>query len=285
MNPIVIPQRYTYIEAYLTFRCCFSCPWCMNKQGGISMKREEMDATKWVLGLNRIESENDVPITIGGGEPTLHPDFYEIVNGLRAGLKIDLLTNLQFEPMNFIADISPRRFSRHEDAAHKSIRASYHPHAQNPFELVHKAAELQKAGFRIGLFGISHPQHLSDNTKMAEICREREVYFFVKDFLGVHDGRDFGYYAYPESVDGVEKNCLCRTKELLIAPDGYTHRCHRDLYVDDFHIGHICEDKYEFTDSFIPCNHYGTCSRCDTKAKLNRYLDDGNCSVEIKAVE
>ncbi len=94
-----LPKKYDYAEAYLTFRCNLSCDYCINKAGGLK-KREELSASEWIKGLNKIDF-GETSLTIGGGEPTMHEDFYKIVNGLKGlnglnGLKevkIELLTN------------------------------------------------------------------------------------------------------------------------------------------------------------------------------------------------
>ena len=79
MKPIKLPKHYNYIEAYLTYRCPLNCSYCINKQLGLN-KVSTMHYDSWIKGLNRIKTTEDLPITIGGGEPTSHHSFYDIVN-------------------------------------------------------------------------------------------------------------------------------------------------------------------------------------------------------------
>ena len=95
----------------------------------------------------------------------------------------------------------------------------------------------------------------------------------------------FGFFNYPEALDGVLKKAVCRTRELLIGPEGNIYRCHRDLYLLDVEnaVANITDPgfhKIEYI--FRTCNDYGNCNPCDVKIKTNRFLQMGNCSVDIR---
>ncbi|HPP86773.1 MAG TPA: radical SAM protein, partial [bacterium] len=65
--------------------------------GGNLKKIQTLSDADWIKALNRLELKQDLPITLQGGEPTLHKDFYYIINNLREDIKIDILTNLKFD--------------------------------------------------------------------------------------------------------------------------------------------------------------------------------------------
>lgn len=277
-----LPKRYNYAEAYLTFKCGLGCSYCINRQDGI-VERSEIPVRQWAEGLNRIDF-GTLPLTLGGGEPTQYPGFYELLNRIKPETRIDLLTNLQFDIGEFIQQTSPERFSPRGlkvFSAYRSIRASYHPETMEPFDTIERASLLQDEGFNIGIFGLNHPGNVEANMEMAEMARQTNVYFFIKDFLGRHEGQVLGYYRYPRALDGKAKGSLCRTKELLIAPDGQIHRCHRDLYRGVNPIGVLGSPSLKIEDVFRPCKKYGLCNPCDVKLKTNRFLQMGNCQVEI----
>lgn len=49
-----------------------------------------MSGADWAKALNRLEiGRDDLPITIQGGEPTLHKEFLELINGVHEGVKLD----------------------------------------------------------------------------------------------------------------------------------------------------------------------------------------------------
>lgn len=282
MKKVILPERYNYIEAYLTLRCNLGCVYCINERSGkAARKREELSARQWAEGLNRIEF-GDNPLTLGGGEPTLYPEFFELLDRLRPDIAIDLLTNLEFDIDAFIAKTSPGRFNRCKLPAYKAIRVSYHVERMDASELLAKVITLQQAGFSIGIFGLNHPSNIEQNMKMAEMACDNRIFFFVKDFLGMSDGRLFGHFKYPEALDGKLKQVECRTQEILIGPGGGIYRCHRDLYRWESSIASVIDSELEITDAFRPCDNFGACNPCDVKLKTNRYLQMGSCAVEIR---
>jgi len=274
-----LPKTYDYAEAYLTFNCNLSCDYCINKSGGLE-KRKELTAEQWTKGLNKINF--DIPLTLGGGEPTKHPEFFEILDGLRRDTKIDLLTNLSFDVDEFIKKTNPKRFSNSDNPAYRSIRASFHPTGMELEETINKAVKLQEAGFSIGLFSINHPANVQGNMQMSESARKNQIYFFIGDFLGKDEkGKLHGFYKYPEALDGNKKEALCKTSQLLISPNGDTHKCHRDLYLNKHPLNNILDNDFKVKDRFRKCINYGTCNPCDIKLRTNRFLQMGNCNVEI----
>ena len=182
----------------------------------------------------------------------------------------------------FIWNAPLNKFFRTPNGAYKAIRVSYHPERHDPVQLLDRVENLQGLGYNVGLFGINHPENVSWNVAMTELARQRKVFFFVKDFLGDYQGQMFGYYKYPEGLDGKPKSAQCRSKELLVAPDGLVYRCHRDLYKGEGEIADIRTLKEEDLHQFRSCSNYGKCNPCDLKSKTNRFLQAGNCQVEIK---
>jgi hypothetical protein len=278
---ILLPERYSYIEAYLTLRCNFNCSYCINDHTGVSRNRNELSAKEWCLGINNI-CTNGKPITLGGGEPTIHKEFYDIVNGLNDSVKIDLLSNGSFNVDEFMDKISPERFTITNEDMYKSIRFSYHPSITDPEKIVNKTKNLIDKGYNAGIFGINHPNNLIHNINMTEKCSKAGVFFFVRDFLGYYDDRLYGYYKYYSALNGNKKKCKCKTEEMLIDPSGNVYRCHRDLYDNSGEIGNILNMAFQITDEFIPCGNYGLCNPCDVKLKMSPDLLTSKCAVEIQ---
>ena len=274
MNP-----EFNYAEAFLTLRCNLGCSYCINDVDGVNRNREELSADQWTA-INRFDW-GDLPLTLGGGEPTKHKQFFDILDKIKPGVNLELLTNLTFDVDEFIERTSPERFTKKE-GAYKSIRASYHPERHNPNELVGNASALQDAGFKIGLFGINYPTSMKANIEMAETAREKGVYFFIGDFLGEVDGHNFGFLKYPDAVDGSPKDVSCRTKNITIGPNGNAYRCHRDLYHEQHELGNITDPSFDFKYEFKPCSDFGLCNPCDVKARSNRFLEMGDSNVEVK---
>jgi len=276
---IELPKQINYAEAYLTLKCDLGCSYCINDSNGVKRNRDELSGKDWIKGINKIAFEK-MPLTLGGGEPTQHKDFFEILDGVRGQTNIDLLTNLQFDPDEFAKRTSPDRFTSKENPAYKSIRVSYHAEKMKPDEIVDKVARLQDHGFNVGLFGLNHPLNIQDNIQMSELARQKSVYFFIKDFLGKFEGQSFGFYKYPKGLDGKLKTAWCRSKELLIDPESEIYKCHRDLYKAEHPKGSL--DSFPELYNWAACTKYGECNPCDVKQKTNRFLDKGGCQVDIK---
>lgn len=270
MEPIILPKNYNYIAAFLTLRCNMNCSYCINKQGEFDYDRPEMTGQEWLKAFGRIETREDLPITLQGGEPTIHRDFYEIVSNAY-GKKMDLLTNGKFNLSQFMAYVHSGIFNR--KAPYASIRFSHHK-LLNDFYLFEKVCVLKNNGYHVGVWGFD----TGDHEAMKQFCKENEIDFRVKQFLD----KDHGTYKYPEAINGEKKEVECKPSELLIAPDGRLYRCHSDLYAGVNSYAHILDDKVELPDDFIKCDHCGFCNPCDIKLKTNRLQESGHCSVEIR---
>jgi len=283
-KPIIIPDHYNYIAAFLTLSCNLTCSYCINRFGVVGSGVRHISGKEWVDAINRIESRPDLPLTLQGGEPSLHKDFYFIVNNIREDLNIDLLTNLQFETDEFMANVSPDRIKR--DSPYASIRVSYHPEVMELKPLAEKVLTLQKAGYSIGIWGVMHPSQDKIILEAQEYCTGLGIDFRLKEFLGEHEGKMYGTYRYPGACDKeFEKDVLCKTTELIMGPDGSVYRCHSDLYEGRPAVGNVTDPAYELEDIYRPCPVFGHCNPCDIKVKTNRFQVFGHTSVEIKGVE
>jgi len=279
MKPIIIPETYNYIAVFLTFGCNYRCSYCINYFNGLKAGKRHLTGKEWIKGLNRIEGR--VPLTLQGGEPSVHKDFIYIINNLRRNLDIDILTNLSFDTEEFIREVDPGRIKR--DAPYANIRVSYHPEVMDLEDTIERTLKLQNAGFYIGLFGVMHPEQEDIILDAQKKCKSLGIDFRTKSFLGFYNGRLYGEYKYEGACEMKDKKEVnCKTTELLIRPDGNIYRCHRDLYGDGEPIGNILDPEFQIQDRFRPCTEFGFCNPCDVKITNNRFQQFGHCSVEIK---
>lgn len=291
MNAIILKEHHNYIAFFLTLACNLTCRYCINMHEVTSrpgqMKRNHLSAEEWIQAANRLVLRDDLPLTLQGGEPTLHRGFYRLVNEVKPEIKMDLMTNLMFDVDDFIRNVPVWRFTR--EAPYAAIRVSYHPGQNDIDDLIAKTLTLQRAGFRIGLYGIEHPdKDMAENIIEAQDrCTKLGLDFRLKEFLGEYNGIVYGTFRYDGCVSGqVTKKCECRTTEIIVDPAGFMYKCHADLYAGRNPIGHILDDDFtsEKIDEFRPCDCYGTCNPCDVKVKTNRYQLFGHTSVEIRNI-
>lgn len=281
MNKVVVPKELTYIGVFLTFHCGYRCSYCLNCHGSLTHCKELL-ATEWIAGLNRLQIEREwmVPITLQGGEPSLHEGFTEVVKGLRYDFYLDLLTNLDFDVDSFMERIPPALW-RQRNVPYPPIRASYHPEATDVNTLLAKVLKMQLGRYSIGLYAVEHP--MFDLKQIRELCDHLKIDFRTKEFLGGYEGKVYGTYKYPEAVSGSANNkVLCKMTELLIAPNGNIYRCHRDLYSGENPLGNLMDDDLKVEFKFRECENFGSCNPYDVKIKNNRFQEFGVCSAEIK---
>jgi len=270
-----------YIGVFLTLRCNLRCPYCINRFGSCATTANLLTGQEWLRGLNRITPRPDLPITLQGGEPSLHPDFYQILDGLRPDCAIDLLTNLQFDVDVFMDNVPPSRLQR--DAPYASIRVSYHPSQMDLAVLKKKVLRMLGKGYSIGIWAVNHPESEQEVRAARDECLAAGIDFRFKEFLGLHQDKLHGNYKYQDAVGNAERRCVkCRTTELLLGPSGGLYRCHSDLYAGRAPYGHVTDPGLLLSDSFRPCDVYGDCNPCDVKVKTNRFQQFGHTSVEIK---
>jgi MoaA/NifB/PqqE/SkfB family radical SAM enzyme len=281
LSPIVLPDSYNYIGVFLTLDCNLHCSYCINRFDGITSGQRFMSGPDWIRGLNRITPRQDIPLSLQGGEPTMHPDASSIINGIRPDIHMDILTNLEFDIDHFMREIDPERIKR--DAPYASIRVSYHPEFMNVEELAARVIILRDAGYSIGVWGVLHPKWEKDVLLAQDYCLARGIDFRTKEFLGDYEGVLYGTYAYQAACDQIiKKRVSCRTSELLIGPEGNIYRCHADLYGNRNSIGHLLNPSFNCSTEFLECNDFGSCNPCDVKLKTDRFQQNGHTSVEIR---
>lgn len=289
-NPVGLTpnNHHNYVAFFLTFACNLNCLYCINCHGQSRPRQKSMWPREWIEAAERINLKDDLPLTLQGGEPTLYKGFYQLVNEVREDIKMDLMTNMMFEVKEFIKNVPLWRFTR--EAPYAPIRVSYHPGQNDIDDLIRKTLLMQDAGFRVGIYGIEHPDtEIKDHILDAqERCLNLGIDFRTKEFLGNYKGRTYGTIRYPGSVTGETlKHCECKTSEILIDPSGNAYRCHSDLYNGRNPIGHILDPGFneESIEIFRSCNFYGDCNPCDVKVKTNRFQIFGHTSVEIRNVQ
>lgn len=285
LPPVEVPDRYNYIAAFLTLSCNMNCSYCITRYPD----RTHHDALlisgeDWLKGLNRLTLPPDLPVTLQGGEPSTHPDFYRIIEGLREDIPIDILTNLQLDVEEFMQRVPPQRIRR--KAKYASIRVSYHPETMDLQVLKTRILTLMKKDYSVGIWAVRHPAGRVAIERAREECVAEGIDFRFKDFLGYHQDALYGTYRYPDAVR-LEKGSRvrCRTTELIIGPSGDVFRCHGDLYSERPPIGQILERRFSIEDRFRPCDFFGFCNPCDVKLKTDRFQESGHTSVEIRTAD
>lgn len=281
---LVLQKDCNYIGIFLTLGCQLKCSYCINIQlyerPTLHQMLKPMSIHDWIEGLNRIPARLDLPITLQGGEPTTHFGFYEIVKAVDKPM--DLLTNAQFNIDEFIKEVPTSKFKR--NAPYASIRVSYHPEQMALADTVNRVSTLKEAGYQVGVWMVEVPDQMGKLEEARSAFMDKGIDFRTKELMGDYKGHVYGTYKYPGAVGSeATRNVLCRTTELLVAPNGDIFRCHSDLYNLRRAVGNLIDPSFHSAPSdFARCPFYGTCVGCDIKVTNNRFQEGGWTSVEIK---
>lgn len=285
LRKLNIPKNCNYIAVFLTLYCNMRCFYCINTHANNKkfFLNDFISGENWIKALNRLKLRPDLPITFQGGEPGLHPDFIQIINGVNQDFEIDILTNLSFDIERFASEVNPCRLNR--KAPYPNIRVSYHPSEVDLGQFIKKVLRLKKEGFSVGVYGILHPKVEKEILVAQKRCISLGIDFRTKDFLGEYGGRLYGTYRYQGAVNAKElKRCFCRSSELIVGPDCNVYRCHHDLYKNFPALGSLLDPNFLVRNQFRECSQFGDCNPCDIKVKNNRFQNYGHVSVEIENI-
>ena len=284
---LTLSPRINYVAFFLTLRCTNSCDYCLVNQGGpdpCGGEYRPMSPLDWLRAAGRISTREDLPITLQGGEPALSPALPFLADGAGEGTQFDLLTTLPPHAMPTLLAMSIRCFLR--QAPYAPMRFTFHPGSDSLPQSIERVTAMIDAGFQVGVYGLDYPDPVlrAQVEQAQELCLSLGLDFRLKEFLGLWRGSLHGTYTYEQAVNAPRTSAVrCRTSELLVAPDGFIHRCHADLYSRRNPVGHILDPSFtmEQLDEFRFCDNFGRCNPCDVKLKTNRQQIFGHTSVEI----
>lgn len=278
LKPVFTPAGIRSIQAFLTYHCSFGCVHCTNDLVARKTPRHLMSGAQWVEALGRLE--NGAPVTLRGGEPSSHPDFFDILEMLPAKVPLKLVTNLSFDPADLVGRLDPERINRHPSWA--PIRVAFHLGKSDPEEILGKVMVLEEAGFRIGLLGMALPDQQDALQKIQKWFLSWGVDFRIRTFVGYLDGKLTGTFRYPDaSGQQTPRAAACRTTELNIAPDGRIYHCRRDCFAETGAVGHVLDNALELTSRHNPCRNYGLCHPCDVELRPTVFRGSQRTAMEI----
>ncbi|MCC6156529.1 MAG: radical SAM protein [Deltaproteobacteria bacterium] len=227
------PVGFDWIpRVYLTVACNYSCFYCTNALP----PRKLISAERWIEVLNRLPGDE---LIFTGGEPTLHPGFTDIVNGVKQA-KIRMYTNMSWDVGML-------------DRLQKRIKvfASCHP-GQKKSDTVEaisdKAVELLRRGHRI----------LDIHSIAANGDLSEAVEIFARKGLKLRIEPDMWEVMETMIPD---PSVHCRINRFFLGPDGLRYLCIKKLEVGD-PTGVVNHSRLEAERS---CHIHGECRPCDVR--------------------
>lgn len=270
-----IPPYRVCITWLINNKCNYRCSYCLNsfaEPPGFKILTPEEWFSVW---KNIYDRYGTVSIQITGGEPTVYPDFFQIIQLISKMHNIDLQTNLFFEPEELIEKVSADHLSR--------IGASFHPELCRFEIFLEKIVKLRDSGYKIEINYVAYPPILDKAEGYINKAKEKQIQFSVISFQGEYAGK-----RYPENYSDKERELLkrlnvssgesaeamadwdvqkkrigdieeseiplrvCRMGQMYtwIKPDGEALRCCKSPMV----LGNIIAGTFNLLDDALPCN-------------------------------
>ena len=308
-----VPEQWLwgnpYWAAFLTFVCTGNCGYCiqhMSKEeflkARVAYNRNMLLPQDWIEFYNGLQKWKNQKLGLIGGEPTVYPGFFDVLNGLK-GYYRTMTTNLTTHAFTNIVEF----VGRIEDKENLRINTSFHPGITGVDEFTGKIHQLRDAGMYVDQISIvAHPG--CDYKKYINEFLARGIHLTPQTYLGGWDGRlfpdqdsdyapDFGEHeidnqaVYREGFSCQQRNnVLCNTNRFMVAPNGDIHKCHYLMYSGKNALGNIKDYELPAFNDYDVCPEYGFCNPCDfphanfkniqlnIKAELEKVLTDPQLS-------
>lgn len=199
----------------LTKNCNFKCIYCYNSSG--AKKKNELDTLQWLEAVRQMKELGVVKCTLTGGEPFLHPGFFEI---LEAMVKNDilpyictngsLLDETAIEKLRMLkipmVQISLDSASSSE---HDAMTCSAHT-----FPKITQAIErLVELGIKVYVKAVILPQNLDSTENLITLCHTLGVSNLVLDRYDLSYSGRGGNYFFLNSVQNAKLEAMVQRKK------------------------------------------------------------------------
>lgn len=259
------------------YKCNYRCPYCFFEGMWEEVERRNGHLTvkKWLSAWHRIsERYKNVHLIITGGEPFMHPDFIELIQGLSKYFSIGFDTNLSCGKET-LAD-----FIRVVPPINISLSLSFHPLFSEFNSFLDKAMSLSKNGYDVKVQYVSYPPQLEEIKNFKDKFSKAGFHLIPLPFRGTYNGRNYPD-AYTErereliynAIENLEGGHKSRVEQMLeqvkskgrlcgaghiyarIDADGTAYRCGH-YTTDKFNnksLGNIFDNEFELLDSPLLC--------------------------------
>ncbi|MFF5567566.1 radical SAM protein [Streptomyces sp. NPDC012623] len=222
MAPAALPVEQTttgFLWCDLTRKCQLECAHCYNKSGPKgahgTMSRED-----WIGVLDQAATVGVTDVQFIGGEPTMHPDFAELVDhALTVGLRVEVYSNLVHVPVRCWGLFQRAGVSL--ATSYYSDKASEHNEVTGRSSHARTRANIVKAiglgvPIRVGIVGDSEQIIAATRADLASIGVSR---------IGVDRIREFGRACGGQKPDASNFCGGCGDGRAAIDPSGTVTPC------------------------------------------------------------
>ena len=232
-HPSPIPSL-RYLEFQITDRCNLRCRHCYIGEG----LHQDLPLEKTFKVLKEFEEIEGLRLLLSGGEPLLHPNFWEINESLREfPFRSILLSN-----GTLITEETATKLRVHEvqvsldgmKVGHESIRG------EGTFEKALQAIDhLQKVEIRVSVATMIHRRNLNEFDKLAFLIQSKNILEWNVDipciagrmeenkslWVSPSEAGPYLQYGYGGGLHSSEKNASCGAHLCAILPNGCVAKC------------------------------------------------------------
>ena len=233
LNPSPIPSL-RYLELQITDRCNLQCRHCYIGEGS----RQDLSMEQIQRVLEEFEEIQGLRLLLSGGEPLLHPHFWEINDILRNhAFRSVLLSN-----GTLITKEVAKKLHIHEvqisldgmKEGHESLRG------KGTFEKTMTAIDhLQEASIRVSAATMIHRKNLSEFDQLASLLQSKNIEEWNVDvpclegrlktnqdfWVAPSEASHFLSYGYGGGFHGSTNNSTCGAHLCAIIPNGTLCKC------------------------------------------------------------
>lgn len=166
----------------LLTKCNYHCEFCSGPRMKKSIRRGYSEEDISIVIDFFKESNETWLLGMSGGEPSIHPHFYRLIESLKSRHYFYLFTNLTFDVYKFIKTVPSDRV--------QYIKASLHKEA-NIEEFLVKFDLLHQNGYNPILIMVSTPDSFDRITHIAHISKERGYNFNLSTLEGPYQGKNY----------------------------------------------------------------------------------------------
>lgn len=196
------------------YNCNYNCAYCYApKPQDVTFENNPNNVTRYERLENIIDSWKYVydkygssRIRLDGGEPSIYPDFFEIIKELSKIHRLQMNTNLSFDVNKFCDVANPETIR---------IDASLHCEYTKLETFVDKLKFLKQKGYKLTVSYVGYPDFLENIPLAKKEIESMDISFFVHPYSGFYEQRQ-----YPQSYTEQDKKFIydidCQSKTELV---------------------------------------------------------------------
>jgi MoaA/NifB/PqqE/SkfB family radical SAM enzyme len=267
------PEKLKSAVWFLTWKCNYKCSYCWEVQRILKgeLKPEPYkDYKLWVNAWNKLKPEI---LDISGGEPFLQPNFIELINELDSSIKVAITSNLSFDIINFVENVSPDKIF--------SLTFSYHPTQKIDLEMfIGRILLVKNRGFGpITVNFVTWPEQMWLIEKYKRIFeKDVGVRFHVDPYAATphfpykFNDKELNYIRkFTESdrlhffgeTNNYNVACSGGVNHISVEPDGSAYRCIQDKVTGKKSLGNILDETFALNSKKTFCDEFFRCPGCD----------------------